>query len=120
MRHFHELLLSDLFRLLENSPLCSSVEQAHELLASAWLAVHEQRKAPEVQLRYLRRRKLIAEHGWRNLDGDPCYRQIDEAPDIRVNLHRNGAIVFERRGEEASTVLFVQPGALNPAPGAGR
>ncbi|GGH62723.1 hypothetical protein GCM10010975_27760 [Comamonas phosphati] len=114
MRYSHELLLSDLFRLLENSPLCSSVEQAHELLASAWLAVNQQRKAPEAQLRYLRRRKLIAEHGWRDLDGDPCYRQIDEAPDIRINLHRNGAIVFERRAEDSSTVLFVQPGSQAP------
>ena len=114
MRRFHELLLSDLFRRLENSPLCSSVEQAHDLLAAAWLAVNEQRKAPEEQLQYLRRRKLIAEHGWCHLDGDPCYRQIDEAPDIRVNLHRNGAIVFERRAEDSSTVLFVHPGSQVP------
>lgn len=114
MRHSPELLLSDLFQRLETSPLCSSVEQAHELLASAWLAVNEQRKAPEEQLQHLRRRKLIAEHGWCNLDGDPCYRPIDEAPDIRINLHRNGAIVFERRAEDASTVIFARPGSQVP------
>lgn len=114
MRHSYELLLSDLFQLLEGSPLCSSVEQAHELLASAWLTVNEQRKAPEELLQYLRRRKLIAEHGWHNLDGDPCYRQADEAPHIRINLHRNGAIVFERMLKDASTVIFVQPGSQAP------
>lgn len=110
-RHSYDLLLSDLFQRLQASPLCSSAEQAHDLLTSTWLAVNEQRQAPEEVLRHLRRRKLIAEHGWHNLDGDPCYRQADEAPDIRINLHRNGAIVFERLTEEASTVLFVLPGS---------
>lgn len=114
MLHSQELLLSDLFQQLEKSPLCSSMEQAHALLTSAWLTVNEQRQAPEDVLRHLRRRKLIAEHGWHNLDGDPCYRQADEAPHIRINLHRNGAIVFERMLKDASTVIFVQPGSQAP------
>lgn len=90
---------------------CHSALEAHDLICAAWLEVNVHYGAGERFLRRLRDRRLCAEHGWKDLDSDPCYWDSWEQPSIRIHLHQDGSIVIQRFSGEAAKILYAQTGA---------
>ncbi|WP_312586588.1 hypothetical protein [Comamonas terrigena] len=111
MRHSYEFLLQALFARIAHLPRCSTLQGAYECLQTSWLRVNQEHESSRRMLHHVVTRSLCAEHGWQNLDGDPCRKESDHQPGVWVNLHRNGSIVFERvLPEGGSTILFAHPG----------
>lgn len=111
MRHSYEFLLQALFTRIAHSPRCSTLEEAHARLLSCWLYVNQAHDSSRRMLNHVLTRSMCAEHGWKNLDGDPCRKESDHEPGVWINLHRNGSIVFERvLPQGGSTILFAHPG----------
>ena len=110
MQYSSELLLNELLSDLEGLPPCESRDQAYAELHQYWLQINERAGMPATQIAHIRQRSLSAEHGWENLQADPCYIDSFLAPAIRVSLHANGAIVIQRMNSNRPEVLFAQPG----------
>nr|WP_158387069.1 hypothetical protein [Comamonas testosteroni] len=110
MQYSSELLLNELLNDLERQPPCESRDQAYAALQQCWLQINERAGMPATQIAHIRRRAMCSEHGWENLQADPCYIDSFLAPATRVNLHANGAIVIQRMDSSRHEVLFAQPG----------
>ena len=105
-----ERMLDEFIRGLEGASPCSSVFEAHSLVCSKLLEVNERNTAPEAVLNRIKGNQLSAEHGWINVEGDPCFQDFGTEGLIRVSLHRNGTIVVQRMHAASPEVLFVQLG----------
>ena len=110
MQYSSELLLNQLIcNLAELSP-CESRLQAYKVLHETWLQVNERAGMPPTQIEHIRKRCMSPDHGWEDLQADPCYVDSFLAPSTRVNLHANGAIVIQRMGSCRPEVLYAVPG----------
>ena len=117
MRHSFEFLLQALCARIAQSPRCSTREEAYERLLSCWVYVNQVHHSSASMQHYVGTRRMRAEHGWQNLDGDPCRKESDYQPGVWFNLHCNGSIVIERMPPEGrSTILFAHPGTGIRAP----
>ena len=110
MQYSSELLLNELICKLADLPPCESRTQAYETLRQNWLQVNEKAGMPDAQVEHIRTRCLSAEHGWEQLQADPCHVDSFLAPETRVSLHANGAIVIQRMSCERPEVLYALPG----------
>lgn len=117
MRHSYDFLLQALCTRIAHSPRCSTLEEAYETLRSSWVHVNQMHDSSQRMQDYLDTRRMLAEHGWQNLDGDPCRKPSEYEPGVWFNLHHNGSIVIERIPPEGrSTILFAHPGTGIRAP----
>lgn len=117
MRHSFDFLLQALCAHMAHLPRCNTLEEAYETLRSSWVYVNQLHGSSQRMQDYANTRRLLAEHGWQNLDGDPCRKESDYQQGVWFNLHRNGSIVIERIPPEGrSTILFAHPGTGIRAP----
>ncbi len=108
---FERRVVAFLKRIESMSP-CISRQQAYEELLAHWHAVESCYRDDKALLDALRRKKMTPENDWHCLDGNPCYWQSPKAPQMRVYIHDDGAIVIQRLGGlRDGRILF----ALNSA-----
>lgn len=95
---------------LQAAPACSSAQEAHDTLLAAWQQVHRDCQSSPRYQSALAKRRLCAEHGWRDLDKTVCYLDSSEQPPIRIYLHRDGSMVIQRMEKANTEILFTSPG----------
>ena len=105
-----ERMLDEFIRSMEGAPACACVFEAHSLVCRKLLEVNERNAQPQALLNRIRNNQLTAEHGWINVEGDPCFQDFGSEGLMRVNLHRNGTIVIQHMKAGSAEVLFVQLG----------
>ncbi|MGN1055358.1 MAG: hypothetical protein ACI4QS_01425 [Comamonas sp.] len=85
-----------LLRAVEQQPACSNRQEAHDLLLNAWIHVSKEHLLPEGLVEKMPFRSLSTEHGWHDLDQNPCYWDSKTSPGVRIYLHDDGQIVMQR------------------------
>ena len=103
---------------LQKAPACSTAQEAHDMLMAAWQDVHRECQSSPRYQAALAKRRLCAEHGWRDLDKSVCYFDSDEQPPVRVYLHQDGSVVIQRMEQSNIEILFTSPGKRLPTPSA--
>lgn len=97
---------------IESMAPCSSRQQAYDSLLAHWHAVESSYHDDPAYLDGLLHTQMSAENNWHCLDGNPCYWQSPRAPQLRIYIHDDGAIVIQRLGgTREDRILF----ALNSA-----
>lgn len=97
-------------KILERSEPCSTREQAFEMYMSTWLQAAIEGGAESDYQSFVKSRRLVAEHGWFNLDGNPCWWDSDSDPVTRIYLHSNGSLVVQLLKTEGREILFASVG----------
>ena len=106
-------VLDEFLRSMEHCEPCGSMDDAHQLICRKLLEVGERNQLPPAVIKLIRCNQLNAQHGWNNVDGDPCYRDFGNGASLRVNLHRNGTIVIQALTPRVREVLLVKLGSDN-------
>ena len=97
---------------IENMAPCTSRQQAYNSLLAHWHAVESDYHDDQAYLDGLLHTQMSAENNWHCLDSNPCYWQSPRAPQLRIYIHDDGAIVIQRLGgTREDRILF----ALNSA-----
>lgn len=116
--HFQTSMKVDYFRIqafwlkiLERSGPSHSREQAFEHFMTTWLQAAIEAGAESDYQSFVRSRRLIPEHGWFNLQGNPCWWDSSAAPVTRIYLHDNGGLVVQLLKTEGREILFASAGA---------
>lgn len=109
-RRFYALL-----KAVESEPSCSSRQEAHDMLLRHWIAVSEKYGLPGPLIRKMHARGLRPEHGWRDLDQNPCYWESRTTPGVRIYLHDNGQIVMQRINDPSGhEILYLKTSHPSP------
>lgn len=116
LHHSFDMQVDMLIARLQKAPACSSAQEAHDALLGAWQQVHRDCQSSPRYQAALAKRRLCAEHGWRDLDKAACYFDSDEQPPIRIYLHRDGSMVIQRMEKANADILFTAPGKRQTAP----
>ena len=98
-------------KILERSGPCSTREQAFDLYMSSWLQAAMEGGADSDYQSFVQSRRLVQEHGWFNLDGNPCWWDSKSDPVTRIYLHSNGSLVVQLLKTEGREILFASVGA---------
>lgn len=106
-----ERMLDEFIRSMTNASPCASVFEAHSLVCRKLLEVKERNTTSDATINLVEGNQLSVEHGWTNVEGDPCFQDFGTEGLMRVSLHRNGTIVVQRMQGASPEVLFVQLGA---------
>lgn len=101
---------------LEQMPACSSREEAYASLIGKCFELENQLQERPQALQRLLEQKLDAEHGWHELDADPCYWQDAEPPTLRIYIHHSGQFVFQSFEDALNSIVFSKPSALGGLP----
>lgn len=91
---------------IEGMKPCASRQQAYESLLAHWHAVESTYHDDKAYLDALLKKKMTAENDWHCLEGNPCYWQSPKAPQLRIYVHDDGAIVIQRLGAREGRILF--------------
>lgn len=113
MREFQaiERRFSDFLASIQSIPACSSRQEAHDVLLEHWIKTCRKFGLSRQLLATMQHRSLCAEHGWQDLDKDPCFWDSRTAPGVRIYLHRNGQIVMQKTNDAAGNeILFFKTG----------
>lgn len=111
MQYSFDWLVAAYLQALENAPACASRDAAYALISSTWLAVHQRYGSSVAYQQRLQQHRLCREDGWHDLEHDPCYLDKSHGlATIRVNLHRDGAIVIQEMSEQRCNILLARPG----------
>lgn len=98
---------------IESMQPCTSRQQAYESLLAHWHAVESRYRGDKDSLDRLLGKKMTPENDWHCLDCDPCYWQSPRAPQMRVYIHDDGAIVIQRMGgTREGRILFALTSAI--------
>ncbi len=109
---FERRAVAFLKRIESMSP-CTSRQQAYEGLLAHWHAVESRYCGDSDSVDSLLGKKMTPENDWHCLDGDPCYWQSPRAPQMRVYIHGDGAIVIQRMdGMREGRILFALTSAV--------
>lgn len=112
MKQPFECRLRAFLEEIEGTEQASSRQEALDLVLRVWIGVHEKYGTPESDLILLRNLELCPEHGWHDLDKDPCYMDSPEDSGLRLHLHHNGTIVLQNYVDSSLGIVFSKPGAI--------
>ncbi len=96
---------------IEVADRVSSRQEALDLVLKIWIATNLNYGTPESDLLALRRMRLCAEDGWRDLEKDPCYLDSPERSGLRLHLHHDGTIVLQNNSDHTARIVFTKLGA---------
>ncbi|MGE8397150.1 MAG: hypothetical protein ACN6NT_06075 [Comamonas sp.] len=103
-----------LLKIIEQQPRCSNRQEAHDQLLKVWILVCQEHLLPKGLIEKMFFRSLSAQHGWHDLDKDPCYWDSKTSPGVRIYLHDNGEIVIQRINDAGQhEILFHKKSAIH-------
>ena len=114
LTHGYRALLEE----LHNLPAASSRGQAYTQFMQVCARIESRLTADDRAAAELRERPLSLQHGWHDLDKDPCYWQDQSQPSTRIYIHNNGQLLIQEFQEGQSVIAFSSPMALPGAPSA--
>ena len=94
---------------IEAAQPCHSQQDAHDLIMSLWVQVNLEVGAGEELIQELRMKRLCIEHGWKGLDSDVAFIDLEPNVRVRVYLHRDGSIVIQAIEEHTFHILGALP-----------
>lgn len=96
---------------MEKAPPCKNREEAFDLVKKLWIDANLSMNATKSELRSFIDLQLHKEHGWQDLDRDPCYLPSIQQTDVRLYLHLDGTIVIQRMEPGVHPILLHKLGA---------